>query len=816
MENELEIIKTREQYLQELSNEREYSLIREKNKQNFLLKAEQEKQNLKQYYETKREEKIIENYIDPQIEIFNQRNERISTPNTHIPDELQLIRVKNSQYMNMHLKNSSDERITEEMEYQMGKIIEDPPFIQEFPIDKRLNQSPIKKIENIPEPKNVENIPEPKKEIKKIENIPEPKKEIKKVESIPEPKKEIKKPEERVIEEKKEDKVDPVVIDFARKKTPTMQFPKSVEKIIEASDDDDNGGSPLIIQYSPIDKKERMPTIESNKVPKIDVLKSVPIIVQHESPGMISKDSVDSEFNIDKYIDLPDNSIPTVITSKQFTPVKAPEYKKKTEEESSKIPEGVIRFDKDKEIQKGKKTEEISKEPERSRQKVNTAVKIEEVSTASKVRSQSNKIIEISDEDIMVPIVRKEKEKEKEKPQPIETAKIISVGGDSSKHSGKSSLGSKEVPIEIENSTPKVLKVDQNIRNSSNSKPVNLPKDEDYEFEIKTIRSKPDSLLLKSPEVDIEGSMEDSSQLDNIYIANIIDRNKNASGKASSRKESDLNSSKGVNSEGKMQKETKQEDVSRTLTSPRPEPLSPVSQTSSIFILDQAKLLAENKVLNAISHVQRKKMIEDLSNLVKENFMRTGKKINRLEGELTMQRLEKLYENYIIEFTNLKYKNNEELLGFVLSLGRTIPEPFLPMDLAKSKMPFTETMIKEKLSQKYLGIFVSIKEMLVESIIQNWIDENLACELFTDTLINFMTSKSQYKRCQQHLNKIIKAGLSRPPTAIKDTSFDNSRVVTPVNIGSQRFSIVKASTGGGRQSIDSGIDNFKEVIDEDI
>ena len=94
--------------------------------------------------------------------------------------------------------------------------------------------------------------------------------------------------------------------------------------------------------------------------------------------------------------------------------------------------------------------------------------------------------------------------------------------------------------------------------------------------------------------------------------------------------------------------------------------------------------------------------------------------------------------------------------------------------------------------------------------------EELACDLLTDTLLNFLTSKSQYKRCAQHLSKILKAGLSRPPTAIKDTSFDNSRVVTPDRSGLnfQRIGSVKSS--GMYQSGDSEIDRFKEVVDEDI
>ena len=235
-----------------------------------------------------------------------------------------------------------------------------------------------------------------------------------------------------------------------------------------------------------------------------------------------------------------------------------------------------------------------------------------------------------------------------------------------------------------------------------------------------------------------------------------------------------------------------------------------------MLLPDQPKLVAENKVLNQIPQLQRKKIIEDISGLVRETFFQSGKKITSTNEMPSLQRVEKLYESYLANLRQLKYKNSEELLGFVLSLAITIPEPFLPVELARSKMPFTETMIKEKLSPNYAAIFVMVKELLNEMVLQGWMEEAVAGECFVSAVVNFMTSGSQYKRCGQHLGKILKAGLSRPPTAVKDTSFDISRVVTPDRVVTRGFSVLKASSGVGRVSVDSGIDNFKEVMDEDL
>ena len=82
MENQLEIARTKEQYLFELSNEKELAIMREKTKQEFFLKAEQERLNSRNLYEMKREEenaRQMEHLYEIQAEVL-QRNERNSTP----------------------------------------------------------------------------------------------------------------------------------------------------------------------------------------------------------------------------------------------------------------------------------------------------------------------------------------------------------------------------------------------------------------------------------------------------------------------------------------------------------------------------------------------------------------------------------------------------------------------------------------------------------------------------------------------------------------------------------------------------------------
>lgn len=597
-----------------------------------------------------------------------------------------------------------------------------------------------------------------------------------------------------------EDYDEPVVV----KKATTTNVKKPTEKIIEVSEEDDTFD---IIKEVPknVIKQQEIPKNPPKKIenPKLDVKKAKPDFHKFDS----SKESNDSEFKFDN-IELPDNtvSVPKAVSKKpddskpieKSSALKSASAKPKIEEKKGQL---QITNDFDAEFDLSSPGSGVQIISSSSHKKPAPVIKGPQKPEDPKGKSVP--FFGLPEGQTDVPIVR----------------------------AGKKSL---EGNVEAVSTSPKVLKVEQGKKG-----PIIKAQEieADNEFEIKTIKQKNDLLGTKSPDFDIEGSIEDSGQLENPYLAGIVNRNTESKNNLSSKPDSRPGSSKGTirgetsslqnTQQSKLSIETtnyaksvnpidtglKRDESLRNVTSPRPsEPLSPGQVSSSTFFGDNVpKLLAENKVLSILPAQTRKLMVEELVNITKESLARTGKKIIKLEEALTMQRLEKLYENYSMNKSRFKYKNNEELIGFVLSLARTVPEPFLPLELVRSKIPFTEMMIKEKMNQYYVAIFVQIKELLVESIIQGWIEENLALGMFTDTMLNFMTSKSQFKRCQQNLSKIIRAGLSRPPTAIKDTSFESSgRVVTP-GYG-QKFTSVKAQ-GSGYQSMNSEIDKFQEVVD---
>lgn len=705
MENQLEIVRTKEQYLYELVNEKELAMLREKSKQEFMVKAEQERVSSRGMYDKKKEE-ISEKQLEYLKEIQEdavRRSERVSTPNTHIPNELQLKRVK-------HEENRFGMRENEEN-------------LQEFPFAKTENPNGNYR----------------KQEIQEFPIAKQPEVAYKRTGKSPEA----------------QDQYEYTTSN--KKKTPPSNFPNPVQTIMEDFDEDD---PPITAQ-----------------------VKKNPVLIGNTDKRI----SFGNPDQFEGYLELPDNSVPIAIVSKQQL--------SKPVQKTVEKPQEAKPIEKKVDIIPIQKALEVKKE-------ANKVILAEIDDEMPQVLVLNNKKpIKVPKEDHSVPVIRSEKALEN---------KNVSVVESSPSGISVFSKGSPNKPVEMLPSEPKVLEINKSPDRHLSLKPMKIDNEDDFEFEIKTIKSNPK--MLKTPEVDLEASIEDSGQLESAYLSNIVGREKKNSSVASSKKDSELGSTAGKSQKNEMR--IKIEEQGKISNSPRPEPLSPGSMTSSVFTLDHAKLLCQNKVLNQIPQLQRKNMIETLSNLLRESISKSGEKI--VISEIPMSRLEKMYESYLSYNTKMKYNNDKELLGFILILASTIPEPFLPIDLARSKFPFTEAMIREKLSPHYGGIFIQIKDLLVDLVLQVLIDEPIACECFTVTVVNYQTSKSQFERCKQHLSKVLKAGLSRPPTAIKDTSFDNSRVVTPDRTYTKGFSVLKASSANNRSSIDSGIDNFKEVLDEDL
>jgi hypothetical protein len=347
----------------------------------------------------------------------------------------------------------------------------------------------------------------------------------------------------------------------------------------------------------------------------------------------------------------------------------------------------------------------------------------------------------------------------------------------------------------------------------------------DDEFEIKTVNN---SKNLKVPEVNIEESLEDSSQLDNDYLKGFMDRTSQS--KTSSKIDSSSNKAKEepmLKRELSSKTSLKEEPVLRKDSSTKHfgsttgEPLSP-SAVSSNTAMFEIKMMATNKVLNSIQIQQRRMSIKDLFNLLRDRLKGTGFSMKNFQDELKMQRVEKLYENYLMSKNQTKFKHNEELLGFILNLAKTLPDCFLPSELARSKIPFTEFMIREKMRGEYFNIYADIKEFLVEALRESWLNESMIIDIFVDTVVNFRTSKNQFDRCRSCLGKIIKADMSRPPTSNKDQSVDLKRVVTP---NDRQFEFNRVVTPGERPANSAvkgsmyagsawNIEDFKETIDD--
>ena len=327
----------------------------------------------------------------------------------------------------------------------------------------------------------------------------------------------------------------------------------------------------------------------------------------------------------------------------------------------------------------------------------------------------------------------------------------------------------------------------------------------DDEFGIKTGKNQ---IKLKAPEMDVEASLEDSSQLNNEYLQGIVMRENQSKASLNTDSRPSTNKASVKVEDHVLRKDSSSKHFGSTLN----EPMSPSAVSSTTFF--EVKMLASNKVLNSISIQQRRMAIKDLFNLLRDRLARTGFQLENFNEVLKMQRVEKLYENYLMSKLSTKFKHNEELLGFILNLAKTLPDCFLPSDLAKSKHPFTENMIREKMRPDHFNIYTDIKDFLIESLKERWLDEDMVIMMFVDTLVNFSTSKTQFNRCKSNLGKVIKAEMSRPPTSNKDSNFDMMRVVTP-NDRSLGGKLVAKSAGITYSSIGSHIEAFQEIVDDD-
>lgn len=236
------------------------------------------------------------------------------------------------------------------------------------------------------------------------------------------------------------------------------------------------------------------------------------------------------------------------------------------------------------------------------------------------------------------------------------------------------------------------------------------------------------------PEIDIEASLEDSSQLDNAYLSGLMERKpeirserprtlsvhsnqpsiedlkKEKPGQTQNKEhDSSLNSSQGSRKGNRSNILTSPPGIS-----PRQDPTSPTSVTSNI--MNWEIQVIENRTLNSVPMLQRISMIDELIRYAKEKLMKLGRKISAFNEEISLPVLENLCVTYIRQNNRLNVKSIEELIGFILALARFLPEPFLPPELLRSKSSFNEEMIIMKLPDQYDHVYRSVRDFLSDSI----------------------------------------------------------------------------------------------------
>lgn len=790
LESQMEIVKTElfaefrktsEQLRTGLAEEQDLMKLRERSRKEFEAKIEEERQNLRSQLQQMRSEEMArqeELLREAQREVLGE-GARISTPNAHIPNVFHLKRPDESLHGN----------------YVPGKYEVNSKEVQKFSIERPSSvgvrsetKSPIKNPELSMSKMNVQVLPTKKKEVERLDERGDY--------EINYKKSEFREPKPTKIEhsQPKSKYAEPVV--EYQPKAKKIENNEFKHEYVEPKSKKNENAVPKYEYVEPKPeyretKGKNVEVIQNNeykgkKVSQPDYNAPKPQREEYAEPKIVKAEFSDSR----------STKIEAKISKPSFTDSNPPiiEVKSKSTVSSLPIETKITSHQAIKKIIEANDEDTPSSLRAPTHLNISTTPKIPEQPEPS--NSDSNEFdydkIDLPDNSSIPKASKPSTGTIKSNPVQIIDDDFDSgiqiIRGPQPKFperkSEETSSKGKQVPAKLD------LKVE--TKTQKNLKALEI----DDEFEIKTVKSKKN---LKAP--DIEESLEDSSQLDSEYFQGFVKRETES--KASSKVESRPATSKASvkNEEIGLRKDSSSKII---------EPMSPsaVSSTTGFF---EIRMIAQNKVLNSILVQQRKIAMQALFDLLRDNLTRSGSRLVNFNEELTMQRLEKLYENYLMNKLSFKYKSNEELLGFILTLGRTLPDCFLPSELARSKHPFSEMMIREKMKNEHFLIYGLIKEFLVESIGKTWIKEGMAVDMFVDTLVNFSTSKSQYSRCKGCLGKVLKAEMSRPPTSNKDASIEIMRVVTPNdrNLGSR---LVAKSGGYGTGA--SEIEAFKEIIDD--
>jgi hypothetical protein len=210
-------------------------------------------------------------------------------------------------------------------------------------------------------------------------------------------------------------------------------------------------------------------------------------------------------------------------------------------------------------------------------------------------------------------------------------------------------------------------------------------------------------------------------------------------------------------------------------------------------------------------------------------FTKTKAKMNPQSPSVSGARLDEIVKGVLIN-RPVSVRTAEEYVNSVVILGYDLPYPFFPADILKRKKGFSEQECLDTMTGEAQSVYASLKEFFQDAIRNAWLTKDVAVHLFTNTLLNYKTSKSQFQRAHvfvanslenrgrlntSDLNSSFgddRSGIKRPEA--RSISPNRVDVRAPSPTDNRTFKSVKQALSVSSVSQKSGIESFEELVQD--
>lgn len=253
----------------------------------------------------------------------------------------------------------------------------------------------------------------------------------------------------------------------------------------------------------------------------------------------------------------------------------------------------------------------------------------------------------------------------------------------------------------------------------------------------------------------IEEESLENTDFESLYLKGVIERANNTPQNRSR--------SGSIQVQNKLDSVSSQKSVDLSMSSSGPlrfndlsARLSPTSSmSSSSRMLDAPTVIIESNVIANIDPYQRVNCLNDLINTAKQQFSSGRVKNLSIRDKIPSEKLDSIASKYL-ENGRLDIRSPEELVMFIAAFAKSQNSYFLPYDIARSKKAVTEDMMISKMYQtENREIYRILKDFFLYCIRSSILTEKVAIGIFIDTMVNYRTTKNQWNRATEAIQKFI-------------------------------------------------------------